>query len=86
MERIKFLEALSDTVCGSREQIHGNPAGTFDRIAKLWGCYLQTDIKETDVANMMILFKIARLQGNPNHEDSWLDIAGYASCGSEIKK
>jgi hypothetical protein len=32
---------------------------------------------------MMILMKVARLAADHLHDDSWLDIAGYASCGSE---
>ena len=89
MTREELLKKAAETVCGSREQAHGNPANTFERIARLWRRYLQNDgievrITETDVAIMMTLFKIARLQGNPKHEDSWVDIAGYAACGAEI--
>ena len=37
-----------------------------------------------DVAMMCALLKIARLQNMPDHEDSWIDLAGYAACGSEV--
>ena len=89
MTREELLQKAAETVCGSREQAHGNPANTLKRIARLWTTYLQNDgievrITETDVAIMMTLFKIARLQGNPKHEDSWVDIVGYAACGAEI--
>ena len=84
--RDKFIKKLEETVCGSREQAHGNPVGTFDRIAKLWSVHLGKEINSSDVAQMMMLFKIARLQGNPSHADSWLDIAGYAACGAEINE
>ena len=84
--KTKFVKDLEATVCGSREQAHGNPVGTFDRIAKLWSVYLGKEINSSDVAQMMMLFKIARLQGNPSHADSWLDIAGYAACGAEINE
>ena len=84
--KTKFVEDLKATVCGSGEQAHGNPVGTFDRIAKLWSVYLGKEINSSDVAQMMMLFKIARLQGNPSHADSWLDIAGYAACGAEINE
>jgi hypothetical protein len=36
-----------------------------------------------DVAAMLALLKIARLQQSPNHRDSWVDLAGYAACGAE---
>ena len=32
----------------------------------------------------MILLKVARLGADQYHLDSWIDIAGYASCGGEI--
>ena len=42
-------------------------------------------ITPTDVAIMMTLFKVARLQGNPKHIDSWVDACGYMSCGCEME-
>lgn len=29
-------------------------------------------------------WEMARLKGNPKHEDSWVDIAEIAACGAEI--
>ena len=84
MTREELLKKAAETVCGSREQAHGNPHGTFERIAKAWSAYLGVELTAADVAVMMILFKTARLKGNPKHEDSWVDIAGYAACGAEI--
>ena len=88
MTREELLNAVQATVCGNREQAHGNPANTFKRIARLWTTYFQNDginvcVTEADVAIMMTLFKIARLQGNPKHEDSWVDAVGYLACGCE---
>ena len=37
-----------------------------------------------DVAMMMLLVKIARLMHSPGHQDSHIDIAGYASILEEI--
>ena len=37
-----------------------------------------------DVANMMVLLKIARAKENPKHMDNWVDMAGYATCAGEI--
>ena len=84
MTREELLKKAAETVCGSREQSHGNPHGTFERIAKAWSAYLDVELTAADVAVMMILFKTSRLKGNPKHEDSWVDIAGYAACGAEI--
>jgi hypothetical protein len=69
---------------------YGKPEDNFERIARLWTQHLrnrdQEDVVVTaaDVATMMVLLKIARLQNDPTHLDSWVDIAGYAACGAEI--
>ena len=35
---------------------------------------------------MMCLLKLARLKGAAGkHQDSWVDLAGYAACGCEIE-
>jgi hypothetical protein len=36
------------------------------------------------VALAMTCLKVARLIETPDHEDSWVDIAGYGACGAEI--
>jgi len=38
----------------------------------------------SDVALMMAAMKLARLRFNPTHEDSWVDLAGYAACGMDV--
>ena len=37
-----------------------------------------------DVAMMMALLKIARIQSGTGTDDSFVDLAGYAACGGEI--
>jgi len=85
MTRNEFLKKLENVLC-SRDTIHGKPEDTFNIIAKLWTDYLEvkgnTSLTRKDVALMMVLFKVAR-QLNGNSEDNWLDIAGYAACGTE---
>ena len=41
-------------------------------------------INATDVAMALIQLKVARLVTSPDHEDSWVDVAGYAGLGGEI--
>ena len=65
---------------------YGKPENVFARIAHLWRAYLYMTITETDVANMMILLKIARAKSNPDHFDNYVDIAGYAACGWDAHK
>lgn len=88
--RQRVLSEAERCVCGQREQDYGTPEDSFNIIADLWavylkGCGVSIDFLEShDVAAMMALLKIARISENPQHMDSWVDLAGYASCGGEI--
>lgn len=70
---------------------YGKPEDNFARIAARWTVHLHNcgllsadqKLDAQNVALMMIDLKIARLE-NQHHEDSWVDIAGYAACGSEV--
>ena len=85
MTRRKLLEKAAAIVCEDRNQQYGEPEDTFKDIAALWAAYLDDQIGPEDVANMMILMKVARLKTSSyQSSDSWVDIAGYAACGSEI--
>lgn len=84
MERSEILKAAECTVNGSRDEQYGTPEDNFLTIARYWTAYLQKYVSEVDVANMMILMKLARIKKNPAHTDSWIDVAGYAACGGEI--
>lgn len=85
MTRRKLLEKAAAIVCEDRNQQYGGPEDTFKDIAALWAAYLDEQIGPEDVAIMMILMKIARLKASSyQSSDSWVDIAGYAACGSEI--
>ena len=89
MKRTELLDKAKEIITGAREEHYGSPEDNFRNIAMLWTAYLDdggisTVIHPEDVAIMMILMKCARLKSDERHEDSWIDIAGYASCGSEI--
>lgn len=77
-------------VVGGRGKSYGRPEDNFQRIATLWTAHfanrygLDLEVDVQDVAMMMALMKIARLQNDPNHHDSWVDTAGYAACGGEL--
>jgi hypothetical protein len=83
MTRKEVLDRAAECVLRDRNTQYGAPENTFTEIAGLWSLYLGHLIQPHDVALMMALLKIARLKGNPTHGDSWVDLAGYAACGSE---
>lgn len=87
------LSQASKNVTGQRDAEYGTPEDSFETIAELWNAYLRTNkldaefqITASDVAAMLALLKIARLSANPYHQDSWIDLAGYAACGGEVSK
>lgn len=84
MNRSECLDKAKEIVNGARQENYGSPEKNFANIALYWSVYLSRDIKPTDVALMMVLMKLARLENKPDHEDSWIDIAGYAANGAEI--
>lgn len=98
MNRVETLEKALDAV-NRRPKSYGPPEQNFDRIAARWNAHLwnrygmpaETPEGEnlplldvTDVAVMCADIKLARLEETPDHEDSWIDLAGYAACGAEV--
>jgi len=98
MKSKELLSAASDLIGGQRAEDYGDKYVNHMRIAKLWHMWLwnrtatweeeqedpQLDITPYDVAMMMLLVKVARLMHSPGHQDSHIDIAGYASILEEI--
>ena len=91
MTRAECLDYAKDIVLGDREATYSGPEDSFKAIAELWSTYLSTKgnvllqgITPADVAAMMGLLKLARIASSPDHEDSWVDLAGYAACGAEV--
>ena len=87
--RKQVLDTAATCVLQDRAAAYGAVEDNFNKIAYLWKSYLvgkhgnDINLRAEDVACMMILMKVARLEGNPTHMDSWVDIAGYAACGAE---
>lgn len=84
--RSDLLEKTKEIITKDRNNSYGEPDQDFKRIAELWSTFLGTKIEPHQVAVCMILLKASRLSWNETHEDSWLDIAGYAACGFETMK
>ncbi len=77
------LEKALEIAGVSRSRDYGHPLVNHQRIADLWNAYLKGMdgdlIGPEDVAYMMILMKVARLQAGYK-EDSLIDVAGYVRC------
>jgi len=90
MNRGQYLKLAEQTICHDRQDVHGAPEDTHALIADYWSVYLSGDadkpvmIDAADVAVMMTLFKIARMQVNPAHQDNIVDGIGYLAIAGEI--
>ena len=67
---------------------------SFETIAAHWTAHLRgrygelatIKLDSADVAAMSAMIKLARLAETPDHEDSWVDLAGYAACGFQVTR
>jgi len=69
-----------------RQDEYGNSHDTHRRIAAMWNQIVPQGgrVRPQDVALMMIAVKVIRAAKNPDHKDSWVDIAGYAAIGGSM--
>ena len=83
MKRKQILEKAKVLISGERAKEYGDAYLNHKRIAELWSPILDKDITVEQVYACMIAVKLSRLIETPNHEDSWIDICGYAALGGE---
>jgi hypothetical protein len=94
MTRQEILEAAHYIISHDRNSAYGDPEDNFETIQKLWNAYLDrrqsVNVPESnfritgfDTAIMMALVKIARIAHNPETQDNYVDLAGYAACAGE---
>ena len=93
MKASDMLQHAAGLVGGQRAQDYGDKTINHQRIADLWNAWLRETRTELadhititayDVAMMMLMVKVARLMHSPGHQDSHVDIAGYAAILDEI--
>ena len=90
MNRAEYLHKTEQTICRDRENIHGAPENTHELIAAYWSTFLTEETGQpivlcgASVAVMMTLFKIARFQMNPSHQDNIVDGLGYLAIAGEL--
>ena len=84
MKRAEVLDTAKEYVTKDRAQDHGDMEGNFTTIAKYWSNHLDHNVTPIDVGIMMTLLKMARLKGNPYHQDNYVDGCGYLACAGEL--
>ena len=83
MKREQILDKAKILISGDRAKDYGDAYLNHKRIAELWSTILNKDITVEQVYTCMIAVKLSRLIETPDHEDSWVDICGYAALGGE---
>lgn len=81
--RTDLLRQAEQLINGDRNNQYGEPTQDFTRTARMWEAYLSIPIRAHDVAALMCLLKLSRISWQPDKQDSWTDLAGYAACGWE---
>ena len=90
---MSILIKADKLVNGDRQKDYGDPKINHMNIAYMWDAYLTTKyrggewhIEDVDVVAMMMLVKMVRLMQTSDHEDSKVDLAGYAWVWNECAK
>lgn len=83
LKRDVVLTTAGTLISGERDKTYGDATESFAKIGKVWGAILDTEITAAQVAMLMAGLKIVRLSSTPGHDDSWIDLAGYAALGAE---
>lgn len=82
-----ILDTAARITRGDRNASYGPPDQDFRRTAGMWSALFVTKLQDgetfepRDVAMAMILLKCSR-ESHQRKLDNWVDIAGYARCGS----
>jgi hypothetical protein len=73
-------------IVAERRKAYGTPARSMDLLAKRWSLTLGQPVTPAQVAMCLIDLKLTRLAHDPGHQDSILDIAGYAAVLHEVSR
>jgi len=74
------------SVFANRGKQYGAPRAFFEALAERWSLTLGRTVTPAQVVLCMIDLKLERLANNPAHQDSIVDIAGYAAVLHEVTK
>ena len=83
MNRKDILAKAEKMINGPRAKASGDAHANHKRIAKLWSVILEKEVTVSQAYQCMIAVKLSRLIETPDHEDSSIDICGYAALMGE---
>ena len=79
----KFLKHVVNVVA-ERSTQYGGANGNMAAIAQRWSTTLGQEITAAQVVLCLLDLKLARLAHDPTHEDSAVDVCGYAALLREL--
>jgi hypothetical protein len=81
----KFLKHVANVIT-ERSTQYGDASGNMAAIAARWSATLGHKITPAQVVLCLLDLKLARLARDPAHEDSAIDVCGYAALLTELTK
>ena len=78
-----FLKHVAQVVA-ERSAQYGDAATNMSAIAARWSTTLGREVTPAQVALCLLDLKLARLAHDPTHEDSAVDVCGYAALLREL--
>lgn len=89
-KREDILRTANTIIHGDREQDYGAPIDSFTRLAAAIQLVLDPIapgivVTPATAAKVMIAMKLSRLAGGDEKDDTWVDLAGYAALGAEVR-
>jgi len=79
----KFLKHVANVIA-ERSTQYGDAGGNMAAIAARWSATLGREVKPAQVVLCLLDLKLARLAHDPTHEDSAVDVCGYAALLREL--
>ena len=78
-----FLKHVAQVIA-ERSVQYGDAAPNMAAIAKRWSATLGREVTPAQVVLCLLDLKLARLAHDPTHEDSAVDVCGYAALLREL--
>ena len=79
----KFLKHVANVIA-ERSTQYGDASSNMAVIAQRWSATLGREITPAQVVLCLLDLKLSRLAHDPTHEDSAIDVCGYAALLREV--
>ena len=78
-----FLKHVANVIA-ERSALYGDSSTSMAAIATRWSATLGHEVTAAQVVLCLLDLKLARLARDPTHEDSAVDVCGYAALLREV--